>query len=98
MPCVLLGQAALAHGQAAWLRQLSVCISDATGASLNIVSHGGNATGAAMAGAMPAQATEADAGLNVREMLSSPLNGYLLWDVEPELDFANPAKYKQKTQ
>jgi NADH-quinone oxidoreductase subunit G len=63
-----------------------------------MVSHGGNATGAAMAGAIPgfaAGGTETDAGLNAREMLASPTKAYLLWDVEPEFDLANPELVKQ---
>ena len=87
---VLLGQAALAHGQASWFRQLSAWIGEATGATLNIVTHGGNATGAAMAGALPCRGSVAGTGLNVREKLSSPLKGFLIWDVEPDFDFANP--------
>ena len=83
---LLLGQAALAHEQAAWLRSLSRWIASATGAALNIVTHGSNSTGASMAGAMPGQG-----GLNARKMLSEPLKGYLLWDVEPEFDMDNPA-------
>ncbi len=90
---LLLGQAALAHGQAAWLRSLSGWISTATGASLNIVAHGGNATGAALAGALPCQGpggSETESGLNAREMLATSLKSYLLWDIEPRFDMANP--------
>ncbi len=95
---LILGQAAMAHEQAAWLRQLSAWIATASGATLNMVSHGGNATGAAMAGAIPgfaAGGTETDAGLSAREMLASPTKAYLLWDVEPEFDLANPELVKQ---
>ena len=95
---LILGQAAMAHEQAAWLRQLSAWIATASGATLNMVSHGGNATGAAMAGAIPgfaAGGTETDTGLNAREMLASPTKAYLLWDVEPEFDLANPELVKQ---
>ena len=91
---LLLGQIALAHGQSAWLRSLAGWIAKVTGAALNIVTHGGNATGAAMAGALPCQGpggSAADAGLNVREMLATPLKSYLLWDIEPQFDMANPA-------
>jgi NADH-quinone oxidoreductase subunit G len=88
---LILGQVAMAHQQASWLRQLSAWIATATGASLNILPLGGNTTGAAMAGALPAQGNDVDPGLNAREMLTSPLKAYLLWDVEPEFDFANPA-------
>jgi NADH-quinone oxidoreductase subunit G len=91
---LILGQAALAHDQASWLRQLSAWIATATGADLNMVPHGGNTTGAAMAGALPAHGaggSEVDAGLNAREMLATAVKGYLLWDIEPEFDLANPA-------
>jgi NADH-quinone oxidoreductase subunit G len=51
-----------------------------------------------MAGALPgfaAGGAETDAGLNTREMLSTPTKAYLLWDVEPEFDLANPTMAKQ---
>ena len=95
---LILGQAAMAHEQASWLRQLSAWIATASGATLNMLSHGGNSTGAAMAGALPgfaAGGSEADAGLNAREMLAAPTKAYLLWDVEPEFDLANPAMAMQ---
>ena len=87
---LILGQTAMAHEQAAWLRQLSAWIATATEAVLNIITHGGNATGAVMAGALPG-GSEADKGLNAREMLETPAKAYLLWDIEPEFDLANPA-------
>ena len=84
---LILGQAAMAHEQASWLRQLSAWIAAATGAALNILSHGANSTGAAMV----AGSADDVNGLNTREMLKTPLKGYVLWDVEPEFDLANPA-------
>jgi len=84
---LILGQAAMAHEQASWLRQLSAWVANATGAVLNIVPHGGNSTGAAMVAAAAGEAN----GLNSREMLGTALKGYLLWDIEPEFDLANPA-------
>jgi NADH-quinone oxidoreductase subunit G len=84
---LILGQAAMAHGQAAWLRQLSAWIATATGKALNLLAHGGNATGAAMVAA----AADEGRGLNTREMLDTPRKAYLLWDIEPEFDMANPA-------
>jgi NADH-quinone oxidoreductase subunit G len=94
---LILGQSAMAHGQAAWLRQLSTWISDATGVVLNMIPHGGNTAGAVMAGALPGQGcggVEVDHGLNAREMLSTGIKAYLLWDIEPEFDMANPAMAK----
>ena len=88
---LILGQAAMAHEQAAWLRLLSAWIATATGAALNVVTHGGNATGAVMAGALPGSGDQVEKGLNAREMLAKPSKAYLLWDIEPEFDLANPA-------
>jgi len=84
---LIMGQAAMSHEQASWLRQLSAWIASATGAALNVIPHGGNTTGAAMV----AGAGDTGAGLNTREMLTTPLKGYLLWDIEPEFDLANPS-------
>jgi NADH-quinone oxidoreductase subunit G len=84
---LILGQSAMAHGEAAWLRQLSAWIANATGAVLNLLPFGGNPAGAARVAA----ASGAESGLNARAMLSTPLKGYLLWDIEPEFDLANPA-------
>ncbi|MCW8925904.1 MAG: NADH-quinone oxidoreductase subunit NuoG [Xanthomonadales bacterium] len=91
---LILGQSAMAHGQAGWLRQLAAWICEATGSILNMVPHGGNTTGATMAGALPGQGcggAEVEQGLDARKMLETPLKGYLLWDVEPGFDMANPA-------
>jgi NADH-quinone oxidoreductase subunit G len=40
---------------------------------------------------MVAAAGQAEQGLNARQMLATPLKDYLLWDIEPEFDLANPA-------
>jgi len=88
---LIVGQAAMAHGQAAWLRQLSSWIASATGAAFNVLPFGGNPAGAAMV----AGASGQERGLNAREMLGTPLKGYLLWDIEPEYDLANPAQAMQ---
>jgi NADH-quinone oxidoreductase subunit G len=84
---IVLGQAAMANEQGAWLRQLTAWIATATGAVFNMLPHGGNTTGAAMV----AHASDAVDGLNTRQMLTTPLKGYLLWDIEPEFDLDNPA-------
>ena len=84
---LILGQAAMAHEQASWLRQLSAWITQATGAVFNRLPHGGNPTGAAMV----AGTGDSGPGLDTREMLTTPLKGYVLWDIEPEFDLANPS-------
>jgi NADH-quinone oxidoreductase subunit G len=94
---LILGQSAMAHGQAGWLRQLAAWVCTATGCSLNMVPYGGNTTGAALAGALPGQGcggADVDRGLDARGMLETPLKGYLLWDIEPAFDMANPVLAK----
>jgi NADH-quinone oxidoreductase subunit G len=92
---LLLGQFAISHPHAAWLRTLAAYIADATGCALNQLSHGGNPVGAWQAGAVPHRssggATE-QAGMNVVEMLENPRQCYLLWDLEPDFDVDNPAR------
>jgi NADH-quinone oxidoreductase subunit G len=83
---VLLGQFAMAHQDAAWLRQLSAWVARTADCGLNLLPHGGNSTGAALTGVLPT-----DNGRNAREMLEQALDAYLLWDFEPALDTANPA-------
>ncbi len=91
---LLFGQAAIAHEQASWLRRLAAWIATATGAVMNVVTHGGNATGATLAGALPGLGSggrPVESGRDTRAMLATPVKGYLLWDIEPAFDLANPA-------
>ncbi len=83
---VIIGQFAMAHPQASWLRQLSAWLAEASGARLNVLPHGGNTTGAEAFGAIP-HGTD---GLDARRMLESPRKAYLLWDFEPDFDVSNP--------
>ncbi|MBT8054479.1 MAG: NADH-quinone oxidoreductase subunit G [Xanthomonadales bacterium] len=98
---VLLGQFALMHPDAAWLRALSAYVAEATGSALNTLSHGGNAAGARLAGALPNRGpggSEAAAGLNVSQMLEDPRKCYVLWGIEPEYDIDNPARVMSALQ
>jgi len=92
---VLVGQFAMAHENAAWLRALSAYIAEATGSALNVLPHGGNPMGAWRAGALPhrgpgGQPVEG-AGRDAAHMLRSALGTYLLWDFEPDFDVDDPA-------
>jgi NADH-quinone oxidoreductase subunit G len=92
---VLIGQAAQQHGDGAWLRALATYIAAATGCALNLLSAGGNARGAWLAGAVPHRGpagSSATAGKNVQQMLDSPLAAYVLWGIEPGFDVANPSQ------
>ena len=84
---VLVGQAAMAHAQASWLRQLAGYIATATGAALNLLPHGANTTGAVAAGALPGSG-----GASARQMLAGACQRFLLWDFEPALDVEHPAQ------
>jgi NADH-quinone oxidoreductase subunit G len=92
---VLLGQFAMSHPDAAWLRRLSCYIAGATGSALNVITHGANSAGAWLAGALPHRApggAAAGPGKNAAEMLESAGNCYLLWGLEPDYDIDNPGR------
>ncbi|MEJ2385249.1 MAG: molybdopterin-dependent oxidoreductase, partial [Xanthomonadales bacterium] len=92
---VLLGQSALAHGEAAWLRALAKYIAGATGCAFDVLTHGGNSRGAWLAGAVPHRGpggTAAATGLDAAAMVENPRKTYLLWGVEPGFDSNAPAR------
>jgi NADH-quinone oxidoreductase subunit G len=92
---VLLGQFAMAHPHAAWLRALAAYVAGATGSALNLLTQGGNATGAWLAGAVPHRGpggAPAPAGMNAAQMFEAPRKVYLLWGIEPDFDVDNPAR------
>jgi NADH-quinone oxidoreductase subunit G len=92
---VILGQFSMSHPDAAWLRALAAYIADASGSALNILTHGGNSTGAWQAGAVPHRGpggSESAGGMDVVQMLAEPRQCYLLWGVEPDHDIDNPAR------
>ncbi|MCU0988761.1 MAG: NADH-quinone oxidoreductase subunit NuoG [Xanthomonadales bacterium] len=92
---LLLGQFAMAHPDAARLRALADYIARATGAALDLLCGGGNATGAWLAGAVPHRGpggAPTQPGMNAAQMLESPRKAYLLWGIEPEFDVDNPAR------
>ena len=92
---VILGQFAMSHPDAAWLRVLVAFIADATGSDVNVLPHGGNPVGAWFAGAVPHRAPggrEVQGGMNAVQMFADPRKCYLLWDFEAESDTGNPAQ------
>ena len=91
---ILLG--ALAQRHAAWaeLRTLAAALAEVTGARLGYLPEGGNAVGAALAGATPHRGSGgrrvARPGLDASEMLAAKLQACLLvGGIEPE-DLASP--------
>lgn len=90
---VILGTQAMLQPQLADLRALSNMIAELSGATLSTLTDGANAAGAWLTGVLPHRACggETTTGKNTNEMLSAGLNAFLLLDVEPEFDTANPS-------
>jgi NADH-quinone oxidoreductase subunit G len=91
---IWLGALALRHPQYAALRTAVQALAAATGAAVGVLAEGGNAVGAHLAGVLPHRAaggvSRAHAGLDARAMLSTALEAYLLWDMEPGSDTLQP--------
>jgi NADH-quinone oxidoreductase subunit G len=79
---VLLGALTERHVANSEIRSLAAAIAEATGAKLGFLPEGGNAVGAALAGATPHRGVGgrpvASAGLPALEMLNARLRGYVL--------------------
>jgi NADH-quinone oxidoreductase subunit G len=83
---VILGEAAVTHPQASWLRAIARFIANATGAGYDELPLGANGVGLAQLGAVPGHG-----GLDAQAMLAQPRKGYVLYGVEPPHDFADGA-------
>ncbi|HWL61665.1 MAG TPA: NADH-quinone oxidoreductase subunit NuoG [Steroidobacteraceae bacterium] len=85
---IWLGALALRHPQYSALRAAVLRLAEATGAQVGVLAEGGNAAGAHLAGVLPHRAAggvpRARGGLTAGAMLSSALDAYLLWDMEPQ--------------
>ncbi|MEY2114833.1 MULTISPECIES: NADH-quinone oxidoreductase subunit NuoG [Rhodanobacter] len=81
---VILGEAAVTHPQASWLRAIARFIADATDAGYDELPVGANAVGLAQLGVVPG-----NGGLDAQAMLAQPRKSYLLYGVEPPHDFAD---------
>jgi NADH-quinone oxidoreductase subunit G len=91
---VLVGSGVAYHSNAAELRNLAALIASMSGATFGQIAEGGNAAGAALAGALPhreAGAKAARGGLDWHAMLDGKLKSYLLVGLEPEKDSADSA-------
>jgi NADH-quinone oxidoreductase subunit G len=82
---MLLGDGALNHAQGGWLRSLAEWLAEALEVALIILPGPANSAGAVAAGALPGKG-----GLHARAMLDQPRRSYLLWDLEPSFDLADP--------
>ncbi|MBY4770582.1 NADH-quinone oxidoreductase subunit NuoG [Burkholderia ambifaria] len=84
---VLLGNVAVRHPQFAQLHAVAQWIADYTGATFGFLTEAANTVGAHVVGALPGEG-----GLNAREAFAQPRKGYVLLNVEPEFDTADPAQ------
>ncbi|MBR8297539.1 NADH-quinone oxidoreductase subunit G [Burkholderia cenocepacia] len=84
---VLLGNVAVRHPQFAKLHAVAQWIADNTGATFGFLTEAANTVGAHIVGALPGEG-----GLNAHEAFEQPRKGYVLLNVEPEFDTADPAQ------
>ncbi|MFZ5557403.1 MAG: NADH-quinone oxidoreductase subunit NuoG [Pseudomonadota bacterium] len=86
---VLLGGLAQHHPRYGVLRTLAQAIGELSGATVGVLGEAANSVGAQVAGALPHRGPRGEpvtAGMNARQMLTSPRRAYLLLNLEPELD------------
>ena len=91
---MLVGPQAINHAESASLNALARLISQLSNSRYGYLFDGGNIPGAWLAGAVPHRGVGGTAvsnkGLHAEAMLRQGLAGYLLLDVEPEIDSMNP--------
>ncbi|MBS0193313.1 MAG: NADH-quinone oxidoreductase subunit G [Proteobacteria bacterium] len=81
---VILGDIAETHPQASRIRAAARGLASACGAKVNRIPPGANAVGLARVGVLPS-------ARDARAMLAQPRQAYLLYGIEPSLDFADAA-------
>ncbi len=91
---VLLGNGALYSRDLAQIAALAQAIAEATGAVFGYLGDSANFVGGHLAGAVPFDQGGL-AGKNAREMVEQPLTAYVLLNVEPSLDHAQPAQARR---
>ena len=82
-----LGNAAVQHPHAAQLHALVQWLAQTLGARFGVTGEAATSVGGYVAGATPGEG-----GLNARTMFEQPRRAYVLWNLEPEYDCANPAE------
>ncbi len=92
---IILGGVAMRHSRFAELRAAAAALAAKTGATLGFLPDGGNAAGAALAGALPHRLPGGkpvpQPGLDLRGMLASPLAACVLFGgIEPDHDIGMP--------
>lgn len=92
---IILGAFALQHPRASEVIALCQKLAEQTGAKLALMTEGANTAGAWLAGAIPHRQAAGEAvaqpGLNAQTMMTAQRAAYLLMNVEPEHDMAQPS-------
>src|SRR5436190_15129156 len=96
---IILGALAHNHPQASLIRALTHFIARKTGARCLYLTEGANSAGAWLAGAvphrMPGGVAVNEPGLSAEEMVNADLQAFILLNIEPTLDCANPQRVSQ---
>lgn len=91
---IFLGPHAIHHPRTAAIRSLANGLAQNISATLGFITDGANTSGGWIAGAIPHRTAAGEKisspGLNAAAMFENNLKAYLLLNVEPELDCANP--------
>lgn len=99
---ILLGADAINHPQAAVIRQLAAMIANSTSAKIGFLTEGANTSGAWIAGMLPHHQAGGvkvkNPGLDAQAMLAAKLKAYLLLNIEPDTDAANPVLFTKALQ
>ncbi|MCG1043020.1 NADH-quinone oxidoreductase subunit NuoG [Mycetohabitans sp. B8] len=82
---VLLGTSAVNHPEFAKLHAVAQWIAQTSGATLGFLPEAANTVGAHLIGALPGEG-----GADAAQAFASPRRAYVLFNVEPEFDVANP--------
>jgi NADH-quinone oxidoreductase subunit G len=91
---VLIGTQAISQRELSDLVSLASLIAGLSEARFGFLSEGANAAGAWIAGAVPHRgpaAAQVDGGKSAYQMISDGLRGFVLLNIEPEFDCADPA-------
>lgn len=91
--CVLLGASAINHPQASVIHELARRMAERCNATMGVLTEGANSAGAWLAGMIPHRLPAGKStkeGLHAQGMWDQPRKAYLLLNVEPDLDCANP--------
>ncbi len=90
---VFLGAMLDSHPQASALRALAAVLARHTHANFGLLPQAGNTAGAWLCGLLPHRLAggvpNPDAGLDTTAMLAGPCKAFVLFNLEPEFDFAN---------